>query len=91
MDTILAYSKLEAGMLTLKDKTYNFYEMIEEQARLCLLNIREKDIVFTVRFLDRFPEQVSGDYLRVAQIFSEHFIECLQVYGTGNDHAVTPL
>ena len=56
-------------MLTLKDKTYNFYEMIEEQARLCLLNIREKDIVFTVRFLDRFPEQVSGDYLRVAQIF----------------------
>ena len=55
--------------LTLKDKTYNFYEMIEEQARLCLLNIREKDIVFTVRFLDRFPEQVSGDYLRVAQIF----------------------
>lgn len=28
-----------------------------------------KDIVFTVRFLDRFPEQVSGDYLRVAQIF----------------------
>lgn len=69
MDTILAYSKLEAGMLTLKDKTYNFYEMIEEQARLCLLNIREKDIVFTVRFLDRFPEQVSGDYLRVAQIF----------------------
>ena len=69
VDTILAYSKLEAGMLTLKDKTYNFYEMIEEQARLCLLNIREKDIVFTVRFLDRFPEQVSGDYLRVAQIF----------------------
>ena len=51
MDTILAYSKLEAGMLTLKDKTYNFYEMIEEQARLCLLNIRGKnDIVFTVRF-----------------------------------------
>ena len=44
MDTILAYSKLEAGMLTLKDKTYNFYEMIEEQARFCLLNIREKDI-----------------------------------------------
>lgn len=27
MDTILAYSKLEAGMLTLKDKTYNFYEL----------------------------------------------------------------
>lgn len=69
MDTILAYSKLEAGMLTLKDKTYNFYEMIEEQARLCLLNIREKDIVFTVRFLDRFPQQVSGDSIRVAQIF----------------------
>lgn len=56
-------------MLTLKDKTYNFYEMIEEQARLCLLNIREKDIVFTVRFLDRFPQQVSGDSIRVAQIF----------------------
>ena len=30
VDTILAYSKLEAGMLTLKDKTYNIYEMIEE-------------------------------------------------------------
>lgn len=69
MDTILAYSKLEAGMLTLKDKTYNFYEMIEEQARLCLLNIREKDIVFTVKFLNRFPQQVSGDSIRVAQIF----------------------
>lgn len=56
-------------MLTLKDKTYNFYEMIEEQARFCLLNIREKDIVFTVKFLNRFPQQVSGDSIRVAQIF----------------------
>lgn len=69
VDTILAYSKLEAGMLILKEKTYNFFEMIEEQARLCLLNIREKDIVFTVKFLDRFPEQVSGDSIRVAKIF----------------------
>lgn len=69
VDTILAYSKLEAGVLTLKEKTYNFYEMIEEQARVCLLNVQKKEIVFTVDFLDQFPEMVIGDSIRVAQIF----------------------
>ena len=71
VDTILAYSKLEAGMLTLKDKTYNFYEMIEEQARLCLLNIRDKDIVFLFsgnKLLVKKDSKISFFYIKVFTI-----------------------
>ncbi len=46
VDTILAYSKLEAGMLTLKDKTYNFYEMIEEQVPFLSAKISGKKILY---------------------------------------------
>ena len=90
VDTILAYSKLEAGMLTLKDKTYNFYEMIEEQASLSAEYPGKRYRIY---------REVSGPVSAAGKRrqytcgtdFSEHFIECLQVYGTGNDHAVTPL
>lgn len=69
VDTILSYSKLEAGMLSLKKKEYSFYELLQEQARLCLLNLQKKDVIFTIQMKDPFPERVKGDALRVAQVF----------------------
>ncbi len=68
VDMILAGSKLEAGMLVLHKQEYNFYHLLQEQARSVFLNLQEKDIDFSIRAEDPFPEKMVGDETQVRQI-----------------------
>ena len=61
VNTILVYSKLEAGKLTLHKKEYNFYNLLKEQAHICLMNLNEKPVDFVVRMESEFPEMMIGD------------------------------
>lgn len=68
VNTILVYSKLEAGKLTLHKKEYNFYNLLKEQAHICLMNLNEKPVDFMIRVESEFPEMVIGDESCVRQI-----------------------
>lgn len=68
VNTILVYSKLEAGKLTLHKKEYNFYNLLKEQAHICLMNLNEKPVDFVVRMESEFPEMMIGDESCVRQI-----------------------
>lgn len=68
VNTILVYSKLEAGKLTLHKKEYNFYNLLKEQAHICLLNLSEKPVEISVCVESEFPEMMIGDESCVRQI-----------------------
>ncbi len=68
VNTILVYSKLEAGKLTLHKKEYNFYNLLKEQAHICLMNLNEKPVDFVIRMESEFPEMLIGDESCVRQI-----------------------
>lgn len=68
VNEILAYSKLEAGMLTLEEEEYDFYELLLEQARICLLNLKDKPVEFRIEMETDFPKKMIGDAKRVRQI-----------------------
>lgn len=68
VNTILVYSKLEAGKLTLHKKEYNFYNLLKEQAHICLMNLNEKPVEFVIRVENEFPEMLIGDESCVRQV-----------------------
>ena len=68
VNTILVYSKLEAGKLILHKKEYNFYNMLKEQAHICLMNLNEKPVEFVIRVENEFPEMLIGDESCVRQV-----------------------
>lgn len=68
VNTILVYSKLEAGKLTLHKKEYNFYNLLKEQAHICLMNLNEKPVEFVVHVESEFPEMLIGDESCVRQV-----------------------
>ena len=68
VNTILVYSKLEAGKLILHKKEYNFYNLLTEQAHICLMNLNEKPVEFVIRVENEFPEMLIGDESCVRQV-----------------------
>ena len=68
VNTILVYSKLEAGKLILHKKEYNFYNLLKEQAHICLMNLNEKPVEFVIRVENEFPEMLIGDESCVRQV-----------------------
>ena len=68
VNTILVYSKLEAGKLILHKKEYNFYNLLKEQAHICVLNLNEKPVEFAIRVESEFPEIMIGDESCVRQV-----------------------
>lgn len=68
VNTILVYSKLEAGKLILHKKEYNFYNLLKEQAHICLMNLNEKPVEFVIRVENEFPEMLIGDEFCVRQV-----------------------
>lgn len=68
VNEILSYSKLEAGMLSLEEQEYNLYAMLEEQAGICFLNLKDKPVKFELRLTTPCPKKVIGDEKRVRQV-----------------------
>lgn len=68
INAILDFSKLDEGVLILKDETYDFYELVLEQSRIHYSNLEGKDIEFRVELESDFPKEVMGDDFRVREI-----------------------
>lgn len=68
VNSILDFSKLESGKLRLHPQKYNFKNLIEEQAAVGFVNLRDKAVAIKFEVVDPFPEYLYGDEMRVRQI-----------------------
>ncbi|MGN0412474.1 MAG: ATP-binding protein [Lachnospiraceae bacterium] len=69
VNSILEYSKLEAGKLELTEKSYEFDTMIRELVRMTVANIESKRIEVSFKFSTDYYRMLIGDLLRVQEIF----------------------
>lgn len=68
VNSILVFSKMEAGRLELADNEYNFENMLLELANVCVVNLASKPIGFRLSFNSVYPVKVSGDEKRVYEM-----------------------
>ncbi|CAN2048158.1 two-component system, sensor histidine kinase and response regulator [Candidatus Magnetomoraceae bacterium gMMP-1] len=68
INDILDISKIEAGMLILKNISFNLFNMIENQAQLLTASAMNKDIEIIVNYPSEAPKIVIGDPTRVRQV-----------------------
>lgn len=68
VNSILDFSKLERGKLTLLENPYSIYGLLEEQAGNCIINLKEKPVKFTMNVSTGCPRELVGDETRVREI-----------------------
>lgn len=70
INTILDFSKLEAGKFTLEPRKFHFRNMIDYVKANHINKITEKGLDFFVTISPEVPEYVIGDELRIEQILN---------------------
>lgn len=68
VNEILEYSKLEAGDVRLIEEEYDIYNIIEDIAYQAFVNLKGRDVVLTLEYLDTYPVMVKGDRSKVKDI-----------------------
>lgn len=69
VNSILDYSKLEAGKFELAEREYDVNATLEDLAYSTLLNIQSKTIEFNLAVTTPYPKYLFGDVMRVREIF----------------------
>ncbi len=69
VNSILDYSKLEAGKLELAEREYDVNAALEDLSYFTLLNIQSKPIEFNLAVTTPYPKYLFGDVMRVREIF----------------------
>lgn len=70
INTILDFSKLEAGKFTLEPRKFNFRNMIDYVKSNHMNKITEKGLDFFMTISPGVPEYIIGDELRIVQILN---------------------
>lgn len=70
INSILDFSKLEAGKFTLEPRKFNFRNMVDYVKSNHSNKITEKGLAFFVTISPEVPEYVIGDELRIVQILN---------------------
>ncbi|MCL2244557.1 MAG: ATP-binding protein [Treponema sp.] len=70
VNDILDISKIESGRFDLYPVKYNTSSLINDIVSLNIVRIGEKPIKFILTVDENLPEQISGDDLRIKQIFN---------------------
>lgn len=70
INSILDFSKLEAGKFTLEQQKFNFHNMIDYVKGNHSNRIIEKGLEFIVTISPEIPEYIIGDELRIVQILN---------------------
>ena len=70
INSILDFSKLEAGKFTLEPREFNFRSMVDYVKANHSKKITEKGLAFFVTISPEVPEIVIGDELRIVQILN---------------------
>ncbi len=70
INSILDFSKLEAGKFTLENRKFEFRNMIDYVRNTHMPKITEKGLKFFVTISPEIPEFIIGDELRIGQILN---------------------
>lgn len=68
VNAILLFSKLENGKLKLMERRYDIEKLIEELAYIAMVNLKDKEVVFTAEFINQHPRYLIGDDIRVREM-----------------------
>lgn len=70
INNILDFSKLEAGKLTLEEKEFDFYQMMDKVIATHTATINKKELKLNVYVDEKIPRIVIGDELRLNRILN---------------------
>lgn len=68
VDSILVFSKLEAGKLELHNRAYDMDKLLEELTNMCVVNLHNRPVKFSIAFRSAHPSLFYGDPVRVEQM-----------------------
>lgn len=86
INSILDFSKLEAGKFTLEPRKFDFREMMEYVKQNHSNRIIEKGLDFTVSVSPKIPVYVIGDKLRIVQILNNLISNAYKFTSVGSIH-----
>ena len=84
VNSILDFSKLEDGSFDLHPKVYHFKQLLEEQAHIAFMNLKNKPVEFRMIVEDPFPEYLYGDGMRVRQIIQNLISNAIKFTDNGS-------
>ena len=70
VNDILDFSKIEAGRMDLLDAPYQLSSLINDINNMILFKAQDKGLKFTVEVDPQIPDELSGDEVRIRQIFT---------------------
>jgi len=70
INDILDLSKIEAGKMEIQADKYDIASLVSDTAQLNMMRIGSKRINFDLNINENIPAQLSGDVLRIKQIFN---------------------
>ena len=99
VNSILDFSKLEAGHFQLSERPYDFMAMLMDLAQMSLVNLDKKPILFSIEVQSFYPSFPVGDELCVKEMIqnilsnaikftSEGEIRCSIEFSEGPDNTV---
>ncbi|WP_075681518.1 response regulator [Roseburia sp. 831b] len=68
VNDILLYSRIETGKLILLREAYSFRELMEELAQLTVVQLKQKQVQFSLNYRTECPKELVGDSLRVREM-----------------------
>lgn len=83
VDSILDFSKLEAGKLELTRNRYSLEQIAEELAHMCVINLQSKPVHFSLAILTEYPKELIGDNMRVREIIQNLLSNAVKFTETG--------
>lgn len=83
VDSILDFSKLEAGKLELARNRYSLERIAEELAYMCVINLQAKPVHFSLAILTEHPKELVGDNMRVREMIQNLLSNAVKFTETG--------
>ena len=68
VNSILLFSKLEAGKLELGCEPYDLEKILEDLTNMCIVNLHSKPVRFSMMISSKHPSQFLGDGMRVREM-----------------------
>ena len=70
INDVLEMSKIEAGRVTLQEKSFDLYHMLDSLEEMFHLRAIEKDLILSVRRVEDVPRYVRSDEAKLRQVLS---------------------
>lgn len=86
INSILDFSKLEAGRFVLEARRFNFHTMIDYVKGNHSNRIVEKGLTFSINVSPEIPEYIIGDELRIVQILNNLLSNAYKFTSVGEIH-----